>query len=114
MSKEYEDFCLEDFQCIRCHACCRQTGYVRLHSWEPDAIADYLKMEVHHFIETYTCLTKDRQSLSLIDQDDGACIFLNEAGCRIHPVKPRQCKSFPREWKFSDFSSVCGWARGRR
>ena len=103
---------LKDFSCIRCQACCRQPGYVRLLPDEPDAIAAFLGMEVREFIETYTCLTRDRQALSLIEQDNGACIFLDR-GCRIQPAKPRQCKDFPFTWRFSDFEKICGWARQR-
>lgn len=107
------DISLDGFECMQCHACCRQSGYVRLHPWEPDAIAEFLGMEVRQFIDTYTCLTRDRQCLSLIDQEDGACIFLEKTGCRIHPVKPRQCKNFPHGWRFSDFRQICGWAKSR-
>lgn len=102
---------LRDFKCIHCHACCRQTGYVRLNQVEPDQIAAYLNMDVHEFIEAFTYLTRDRQSLSLKEQENGACIFLSEDGCKIQPVKPRQCREFPIKWRFSDFETVCGWAK---
>ncbi len=102
---------LRTFKCIQCHACCRQPGYVRLRAAEPDAIAGYLQMEVHDFIEAFTVLTDDRTCLSLIEQPDGACIFLTENGCRIHPVKPAQCRDFPKAWRFSEFGQICGWAR---
>lgn len=102
---------LTHFQCIQCQACCREPGYVRLLTDEPDAIARFLRMDTHGFIEKFTRLTRDRQCLSLIEQSDGACIFLGEDGCRIQPVKPIQCKDFPHKWKFSDFENICGWAK---
>ncbi len=105
---------LKNFECIRCHACCRQPGYVRLLAKEPDAIAAFLNMDVHEFIDIYTVLTRDRECLSLIEQEDGACIFLNEEGCQINPVKPRQCRDFPQKWKFSDFKNICGWAKQQK
>lgn len=105
---------LDKFQCIQCHACCRESGYVRLRADEPDAIAHFLGMDIHEFIDTYTCLTRDRHGLSLVEQADGACIFLADTGCRIQPVKPIQCKEFPYKWKFSDFEHICGWARQDR
>jgi Fe-S-cluster containining protein len=77
-------------------------------------MAEFLKMEVHEFIESFTVLTEDRTALSLIEQPNGACIFLTEKGCRIHPVKPAQCKDFPRAWRFSKFEDICGWARPRK
>ena len=105
---------LDNFKCIRCHACCRQSGYVRLHPDEPDAIAAFLNMDVYEFIDAYTVLTRDRECLSLTEQEDGACIFLDDTGCRIQPVKPLQCKTFPQKWKFSDFKTVCGWAKAQK
>ena len=101
---------LNKFKCQECGACCRQTGYVRLKPDEPDAIAAFLCMDVYEFIEKYTKLTDDRQTLSLTDKDGTDCIFLQPDGCRIHPVKPSQCKGFPLYWKFSDFYTTCQWA----
>jgi Fe-S-cluster containining protein len=105
---------LSTFECIQCHACCRQPGYVRLRPAEPDVMADFLEMDVHEFIETFTILTEDRTGLSLIEQPDRACIFLTDTGCRIHPVKPAQCRDFPLLWRFSGFDRICGWARSQR
>jgi len=105
-----EEMDLDQFQCIQCHACCRQSGYVRLHPHEPDYIAAHLKMDVLDFIQTHTRLTRDRECLSLNDQENGACTFLGDKGCQIHPVKPVQCRTFPHKWKFSDFETTCGWA----
>ncbi len=104
---------LEQFTCLQCHACCRQPGYVRLKPKEPDAIADFLQMDVRRFINTFTLLTDDRTGLSLMEQDDGACVFLTEQGCRIQPVKPAQCRDFPYKWRFSGFKQICGWARAQ-
>lgn len=102
---------IHGFKCIRCHACCRQSGYVRLKPDDIDAIADFLKMDVFAFTGEFTRLTRDRQTLALKDQADGSCIFLTPDGCRINPVKPGQCRDFPHKWKFSDFHFICGWAR---
>ena len=39
---------------------------------------------------------------------DGACAYLAEDGrCRIHPVKPDKCRTFPREWTNPDSRQVC-------
>lgn len=102
---------LKNFHCIHCQACCRETGYVRLKKDEPDSIANFLGMDVNDFIDTLTRLTRDRQGLALIDQEDAACIFLTQKGCRINPVKPVQCRDFPHKWKFSNFKQICGWAK---
>jgi len=84
---------------------------VRLKEKEPDAIAFFLGLDVNEFIATYTVLTKERTGLSLIEGRDGACIFLTNAGCKINPVKPIQCREFPHKWKFSGFETICGWAK---
>jgi len=33
--------------------------------------------------------------VSLLELPNGDCIFLSPAGCRVYPVRPDQCKSFP-------------------
>ncbi len=99
------------FKCLRCGACCRQEGYVRLEKNEADIIADFLSIDIYHFTETYTILTKDRLNLSLREKENGECIFLTDLGCCINTVKPRQCLEFPFKWKFKDFEVICAWAK---
>ncbi|WP_321494622.1 YkgJ family cysteine cluster protein [uncultured Desulfobacter sp.] len=107
---ENDNLDLTRFECLGCGACCRQSGHVRLRPEEPDIISDFLNMDVLDFIETFTCLTRDRNGLSIIDAPGGACIFLDNNGCRINPVKPAQCRDFPVKWRFSNFEQICGWA----
>jgi Fe-S-cluster containining protein len=102
---------MSHFECQKCGNCCRQPGYVRLKPDEPDTIAAFLKMDVYLFIEQYTTLTLDRQTLSLVEKQDHSCVFLTPQGCRINPVKPGQCLTFPHGWRFSNFDTVCQWAK---
>lgn len=102
---------LSQFKCLECGACCSQDGYVRLKRDEPDQIAAFLNMDVYTFIETFTVLTRDRQALSLINKERTICVFLTDGKCRIHPVKPVQCREFPFEWKFTAFETICAWAK---
>ena len=96
------------FKCQRCGNCCRWEGYVRLTPEEVDKIAAFFELTVPEFIETYTMLTKDRRGLSLIENDQGYCIFLTRAGtCQIQPVKPGQCEQFPNFWNFPGFREKC-------
>ncbi len=97
------------FHCSRCGNCCRWPGYVRVTESECDAIADLLGIEVLDFIERYCRLTEDRRGLSLIEQPDGSCIFLEEnpPRCMIQAAKPRQCKTFPLEWNFPGWETKC-------
>ena len=67
------------------------------------------EFEVLDFIERYCRLTEDRRGLSLIEQPDGSCIFLEEnpPRCMIQAAKPRQCKTFPLEWNFPGWETKC-------
>lgn len=93
--------------CQRCGACCRWEGDVCLTGQDIAAIADYLGLEEGDFINRYCRLQRNRQGLSLIDAGDGACIMLTDTGCRIQPVKPRQCRDFPLLWRFPGWEKRC-------
>lgn len=103
---------ITDFQCKRCGNCCRHEGEVRLAPGEAETIALSLNMTIETFTGEYTRLRDDRLGLSLRDQPGGACIFLaeNPVSCRIHSVKPRQCRDFPFEWKYEDWMQICAGA----
>ena len=95
------------YQCQRCGNCCRWQGDVRITERETAVIADYLGIEVEDFIADYTRINANRTGLSIIDQDDGACIFLDGIDCRIQEVKPSQCKGFPNTWNFPGWRDHC-------
>ena len=77
----------ENFVCQRCGNCCRVEGYVLLTQNEVVSCAAHLSMDVEEFTKYYTRLTKYRTGLSLVERDNGACIFLSENGqCLIEPV----------------------------
>ena len=95
------------YLCERCTNCCRWPGDVKVSDAEISAIASFLKMKQDLFIEKYTRLRSDRRGLSLIDQPDGACIFLEGQDCQIQPVKPDQCRGFPNAWNFPGWRDIC-------
>ena len=74
---------------------------------EISAISRHLGLAEDDFIQRYTRLRADRRGLSLIDQPDGACIFLDGQDCRIQPVKPQQCRDFPNAWNFPGWRDIC-------
>ncbi|CCK78744.1 conserved uncharacterized protein, UPF0153 [Desulfobacula toluolica Tol2] len=111
MNKKMKQPDLSKFKCLGCGACCRQPGYVKLKKNETDIIAAFLNMDVYQFIATFTILTKDRHNLSLIEKENGECVFLTLKGCRINDVKPEQCRDFPLKWKFTAFEKICAWAK---
>lgn len=101
-----------EYHCLRCGACCRWPGVVRLTEEDVDAAAAYLGLTPEAFLERYTQVSPDRRSLVLIDNSDGHCIMLTAAGlCRIHAAKPRQCRDFPKRWNFPGFERLCLAAR---
>ncbi len=99
---------IDSFQCKRCGTCCKWSGYVRLKENEITNIANFLGLSELEFIEKYTKLTSDRRGLSLIEKEDGSCIFFNDPpGCQINPVKPLQCRNFPLIWNFEGWEKFC-------
>ncbi|MFA6815627.1 MAG: YkgJ family cysteine cluster protein [Lentisphaeria bacterium] len=97
--KKKPDKNLSGFQCLCCGECCRWPGIVRVSEPECDAIAAYLEMELQAFLQKYTKIAPDRRGLILIDQKDGACVFLQKNNrCHIYSVRPRKCRTFPYEW----------------
>lgn len=64
------------------------------------AAAAALGMATGDFIEAHTRLACNRAQLTLKEQPDGACEFLDSSGrCRIYAARPRQCRDFPHGWR---------------
>ena len=71
------------------------------------SISGFLGLSEHDFIQNLTRLRPRRDGLALIDQPDGACIFLEGRDCSVQPVKPIQCRGFPNTWNFPGWREVC-------
>lgn len=97
------------FVCQKCGACCRiPNGIVRVSGAEIARIATFLGKDEASFIAEDTELAPDRRGLVLKSRPDGACAWLtNDNLCRINPVKPDKCRTFPQEWTNSDSASAC-------
>lgn len=93
-------------ECERCTACCRWSGEVRLTDEEIARLAVFKKMSEGEFIERFTRLRADRRGLALVEQPDGACVFLEGRDCAVQPVKPQQCRDFPNAWMNSLWGKV--------
>ena len=98
-----------EFHCRCCGACCRiKDGIVRVSDVEISRIAAYLGMDEGEFIAHETELAPDRRGLVLKSRADGACVYLDENNlCRLNPVKPNKCRSFPLEWTNPDSNVIC-------
>ena len=97
------------FECRKCGACCRiKDGIVRVSDAEIARIDAFLGIGEAEFIERETEVAPDRKGLILTSRPDGPCAWLTEDNlCRINPVKPDKCRTFPLEWVNSDSFNVC-------
>jgi Fe-S-cluster containining protein len=98
-----------EFKCSRCGACCRiPNGIVRVSDLEIARIASFLGKDEAAFIAEDTDLAPDRRGLILKSLPDGACAWLSPDNlCRINPVKPDKCRTFPMEWRNVDSAEIC-------
>lgn len=93
------------FECQRCGACCTgEPGIIYVDNDEVLRIAEYLSIRISVFIEKY--LYPIREGHSIREHDDGRCLFY-EDGCKIYPVRPDQCKTFP--FWFENLRSFKKW-----
>ena len=95
------------YECQRCTSCCRWPGDVRVSDDELNRISSHLQLAADDFVQRYTRLRRDRQGLSLIEKENGECIFLEGNLCAIQAVKPQQCRDFPNLWKYPDAEKYC-------
>jgi len=99
---------LSRFACRQCGACCRIEGIVRLKGDDVTKIAAHLGMGEDDFIAHETDLAPNRQGLVLKDRPDGACAMLDERNrCRIYPVRPEKCRTFPHAWTNDESFGTC-------
>ena len=95
------------FECTQCGNCCTGApGYVWLSTAEIYRIAEFLKMRERDFVKQY--VRKVDQRLSLVELPNGNCIFY-ENGCKVYPVRPSQCRTFPF-WK-NIVATPASWER---
>ena len=90
------------FECQRCAGCCGGfPGYVWLTEEEIGEAAEHLGISPDEFIEEYVRHIGDRYTLKEVGNWN--CIMLGDARrcsggdseCRIYPVRPAQCRTFP-------------------
>jgi Fe-S-cluster containining protein len=76
-----------------CTRCCDTHGYVYLTEDDLARIAAFAGMAPADFEAKYVFRTK--HLLRLRKPRRSQCYFLTEDGCRVHPVKPVQCRVYP-------------------
>lgn len=98
----------ENFQCRQCGACCKIEGIVRLKDDDTAKIAAHLGLSETDFIARETEIAPDRKGLVLKDRPDGACAMLDENNrCKIYPVRPEKCRTFPYDWVNDNSITYC-------
>lgn len=102
------------FECTGCGACC--TGgydhYVEANARERAAIRDYLKLSARWFRRRYQTRVDD-DVVGIRLEPDGRCPFLGpDNRCRIYPVRPRQCRTYP--WWPELVEREAGWQQEAR
>lgn len=81
------------FECTGCGECCKYSdAVVYVTDEEITAIAGYLQLSDAEFALNY--IGAFRGEWVLKSRGD-ACIFLNDHVCKVYPVRPRQCQTFP-------------------
>ena len=104
---------MSSFVCVKCGNCCTVRGRVQLRPDEIEPIAAALRLDAYAFTERYARLSPTRADLELLDNPDGSCVMLTpERRCRIHAVKPKQCRDFPHTWRTDEAAKVCKGMRG--
>ena len=108
------------FECTKCGRCCTGApGSVWVTMKEIAVIAEFLDMDPEEFGHKYLRLVDNR--LSLTERKNFDCVFLEGKKCKIYPVRPKQCGTFPfwveimdREELWFNAATVCpGVGHGR-
>lgn len=95
------------FACRRCGTCCTgDPGVVRVNACEITDMAAYLGMPTSQIVATCLCPWKNGHRVR--EDRDGRCLFF-EDGCRIYPVRPSQCQTFP--FWFDNLRSEARWQK---
>jgi len=105
---------LSPFKCAECGNCCRGEGFVAVTPRDIARIAAFLDIPDAKFVVDYTqepdpAAREANGTLWLVDHPGEAqeCVFLEDNRCRIHAVKPRQCRGFPNRWRTPGYEVFC-------
>ena len=83
------------FSCQQCGECCWDEGeYTEVYVNREDIseMAAYLDLYPHEFYKKYV---KKSDGFDVLRSRGGACIMLKRSRCRVYPVRPRQCRTWP-------------------
>ncbi|MFH1033743.1 MAG: YkgJ family cysteine cluster protein [Pseudomonadota bacterium] len=79
-----------DFICQQCSRCCQHQA-IQINPYEILCLARHLGLSTGQFMARHTT----NGGLFLRFNDQGACVFLGEQGCGVHPERPLACRLYP-------------------
>lgn len=84
------------FKCTECSKCCKgSSGYIWISEQEMQKAAEYLNLSFDDFCRQYIRKVGSRYSLIDLPKEDYRCVFLEGKQCKIYPVRPIQCQTYP-------------------
>lgn len=98
--KTFHFRCHPDIGCF--NQCCRNLNLF-LYPYDVLRLKTHLEMSSDDFIERYTNVVMrpghyfPEVLLRMDDQQDGACTFVGDDGCRVYADRPHTCRNFPME-----------------
>jgi Fe-S-cluster containining protein len=79
------------YVCHRCLKCCHHKR-IQVNPYEIARLARNRRCPTSEFIDTYT---ENREGSYLRQTETGACVFLGDEGCTVHPDRPLVCRLYP-------------------
>jgi len=85
------------FRCTGCGACCigGADHYVEIGRAEQEALRDYLGLSRPWFRRRYVVPVNDKVEGIRLGADGRCPFLLDDRSCRVYPVRPLQCKTYP-------------------
>ena len=79
------------YVCHRCRKCCHHQN-IQLNPYEVARLARNRGLTTSEFRAAWTV---EGAGLHLAQTDSGACVFLGDEGCTVHPDRPLVCRLYP-------------------
>jgi len=84
------------FECQKgCIKCCAKPGWVYFDKEDVEKAASFLDLRPGYFKKKFQLTPVDPMHWEMGVTENEPCPFLGQEGCKIHPVKPKQCRAFP-------------------
>ena len=85
-----------NFYCTGCGDCCRGGGNVYFSQEEMENVKEFLNLSEEKWSLMKDRLVQFKKNGLYVHSSSKACIFIDKENlCRIYPVRPLQCRSYP-------------------